>query len=169
MAKFKHCFIFEDGCYCEIPYSDLFIGEDRNPKYTGRYFLPLHGCLLEVPYEDYMQEYRTQRRFRYLHNEAKRNGEISYHSLDSDEMNGEDIIRDIYADVERDAIAEIMTEKLHQALHKLTQAELELVEALYFQEQTERQYATTLGISQKGVNKRRRKILNKLKVWIEKN
>ena len=80
----------------------------------------------------------------------------------------EDIIRDIYADVERDAITEIMTEKLHQALQQLTSDELELVEALYFQEQTERQYATTLGISQKGVNKRRRKILNKLKVCIEK-
>ena len=169
MASFKHCFIFEDGCYREISYSDLFIGKERDPKYASRYFLPLHDCLLEVPYEDYLWEYQAKRRHRYLHKEAERNGEISYNSLDSDEMNGEDIIRDIYADVERDAITEIMAEKLHQALRQLTHAELGLVEALYFQEQTERQYAATLGISQKGVNKRRHKILNKLRAWMEKN
>jgi DNA-directed RNA polymerase specialized sigma subunit len=42
-----------------------------------------------------------------------------------------------------------------------------LIDALYYQEMKERQYAAILGISQKGVNKRRHKILDKLKRIIE--
>lgn len=169
MAKFKHFFILHDGTYLEIPYTVLFIEKERNPEYADRYFLPFHDCLLEVPFEDYQEEYRDIRRRKYLRKEAQRNGEISYDALDSDEINGQEIIRDIYTDVERDAITKVMIKKLRHALRQLTDEELELIDSLYYQEQSERQYAAVLGISQKGVNKRRRKVLDKLKVLIEKN
>ena len=39
----------------------------------------------------------------------------------------------------------------------------ELIQALYFECLTEREYAKQIGISQKGVNKRRQKVLDKLR------
>ena len=49
----------------------------------------------------------------------------------------------------------------------LTKADWSLVYALYYEEQTEREYADTLGISQKAVNKRRHKVLAKLRRLIK--
>ena len=169
MAKFKHCFIKDNGAYREIPHTVLFIEKERNPEYADRYFLPFQDCLLEVPFEDYQKEYQDIRRSKYLHKEAERNGEISYDALDSDGINGEEIIRDVYVDVERDAITQIMIKNLRHAFRQLTEEERELIDSLYYQEESERQYAAVLGISQKAVNKRRRKVLGKLKALLEKN
>lgn len=52
---------------------------------------------------------------------------------------------------------------LYQAIEFLTSKERSLVIALYFQDQTESTYAREHGLSQKAVNKRRKKILLKLK------
>ena len=45
----------------------------------------------------------------------------------------------------------------------LTKDEWSLVYALYYEEKNEQEYADTLGLSQKAVNKRRRKVLDKLR------
>ena len=52
---------------------------------------------------------------------------------------------------------------LYQAIDFLTIKERSLVIALYFQDQTESTYARKHGLSQKAVNKRRKKVLLKLK------
>ncbi len=168
MAKFKHCFIRDNGTYREIPYTTLFIDKKRNPEYANRYFLPLHGCLLEVPFEDYRKAYQAKRRQRYICEEAELHGEVSYQALDSEDMNGEEIIRDIYTDVESEAITHVLLIKLRKALRQLTEMELELINTLYFEETSEREYAAVLGISQRGLNKRRHKVLDKLRMLIEK-
>ncbi len=168
MAKFKHCFIKDNGDYREIPYTVLFIGKERNPEYGDRYFLPLHDCLLEVPFEDYQQEYQNRRRQKYIREEADLNGEVSYHALDSEDMNGEEIIRDLYMDVENEVITQIMRTNLYQALIQLTKPELELIDALYFQGQTERRYAQEHDVAHNAVHKRKIRILGKLKKIIEK-
>ena len=54
-------------------------------------------------------------------------------------------------------------EKLRLCLPMLTKEEWALVYALYYEEKNEREYAETLGISQKAVNKRRHKVLDKLR------
>ena len=123
---------------------------------------------MEVPFEDYKKEEQDKDRRKYLHKQARENREISYNSLDSDEINGEELIRDTYTDVEQNAITRILIAKLRKALTQLTEDELELIEALYYQGQNERRYAAYLGISQKGVNKRRHKVLNKLRNLVDK-
>lgn len=45
----------------------------------------------------------------------------------------------------------------------LSAQDMELIQALYFECLTEREYAQRIGISQKGVNKRRQKVLEKLR------
>lgn len=169
MAKIKICFILENGVYREVPYSEIYCERKRNPKYANRYFLPYHGYLMEVPLEYYEKELQNKERQKYLHKKAKQNGEMSYDALDTDEMNGEELIQDIYTDVEQSAITQSMIAKLRLAIKQLTSDEMGLVEAIYYQELSERQYAAILGISQKGINKRRHKVLAKLKKIIEKN
>ena len=168
MREFEHCFIIENGTYREISYTTLYIGTDRNPEYADRYFLPLHGCLMEVPFEDYKKEYQNRRRSKYIQEEARLNGEVSYHALENEDRNGEEILRDLYTDVENEAIMHIMCGMLRKALKKLTETELDLIEALYYHGQTERQYAKAHGILHNAVHKRKMRILGKLKKIIEK-
>ena len=51
---------------------------------------------------------------------------------------------------------------MRAALLLLTAEEKELIDALFYQEKSEREYAQQIGLSKKGVNKRRHKILSKL-------
>jgi RNA polymerase sigma factor (sigma-70 family) len=64
-----------------------------------------------------------------------------------------------------DAIVEdkLMLEMLFAALAELTDDERNLIDALFFEEKTEREAANALGLSQKAINKRRHKILEKLR------
>ena len=57
-------------------------------------------------------------------------------------------------------------ERLREALKRLEPEERELVKALFFDEKTEREYAESLGISQKAVNKRWHKTRLKLKNFL---
>ena len=59
-------------------------------------------------------------------------------------------------------------ERLYAALELLTEKERSLINALFFDEMTEREVARVLGISQPAVHKQKNKILKKLKVFLEK-
>ena len=76
-----------------------------------------------------------------------------------------------YADdresVEDTVLRRIGAQQLHTALAKLTEEERQLIDALYFREQTEAAAAVALGISQQAVHKRKNKILKKLKLFLE--
>ena len=61
----------------------------------------------------------------------------------------------------------IGAEWLYKALEKLTEKERKLIEALFFEEMTEREVALSLGISQPAVHKQKNKILKKLKFFLE--
>jgi RNA polymerase sigma factor (sigma-70 family) len=58
-------------------------------------------------------------------------------------------------------------EELRRALDLLDSGERALIEALFFERLTEHEYADSSGLTQQGVNKRRKKILAKLKNFIE--
>ena len=64
--------------------------------------------------------------------------------------------------IERDEL-----ERLRLALKRLEPEERELVKALFFEDKTERQYAESLGISQKAVNKRWHKVRAKIKKFMK--
>lgn len=59
-------------------------------------------------------------------------------------------------------------ERLYAALELLTEKERSLINALFFDDMTEREVARVLGISQPAVHKQKNKILKKLKVFLEK-
>lgn len=65
--------------------------------------------------------------------------------------------------VEDIAVKVVLIEKMLDCLKLLTPEEQELITALFYKGKSEEWYAKQLGISQKGVNKRKYKILSKLK------
>lgn len=78
-------FVLENGCYIEISYEELCERTKLNQEYKTKLFLPLHGMLMEVNQEDYCQFYRAERRLRYLTEQSRNNGDVSYDSLSADE------------------------------------------------------------------------------------
>lgn len=65
--------------------------------------------------------------------------------------------------VEEQILKKIEYEQLHKFISELSKEEQWLIHELYFEERTEREVAAELGLSQKAVNKRRQKILEKLR------
>ena len=65
--------------------------------------------------------------------------------------------------VEEQILKKIEYEQLHKFISELSKEEQWLIHDLYFEERTEREVAAELGLSQKAVNKRRQKILEKLR------
>lgn len=132
------------------------------------YQIKVQGVLVEVTKEVYLAYYSIERHTRTLDEKDERNGKVLYSALDTEETLGEEMIPDIgAASVEEVALGNILCEKLHQCLALLPEKERELLHALYFEGLTERECAQRIGISQKGVNKRRHKIMDKLRAMMK--
>lgn len=169
MNKFILCFVFdESGGYRPVPYSAL-VEEDgaRRPEYENRYFLPLHGYLMEVTHEDYLAYYKSERRQRYIREASARIGIVSYNALDSEDMLGEDILKDIFTSVEESVLTDILLGKLREALLSLDAEAHLIIRLIYFEGQTERQCAEVIGINNVNLHRKKKRILEKLKKMIE--
>ncbi len=83
---------------------------------------------------------------------------LEEHNLPADEQ----------ADVENIVLRKILRKQLHEAIRNLEEGEQYLIIQLFFMDRSERELAEELGLSQKAVNKRRHKILGKLKKFLEK-
>ena len=81
--------------------------------------------------------------------------------------NFEDNLEDKNVDVEKVVATQMMIEALKSALSKLNRDEREIIERLYFNDETLRAVAKTKNISHPTLIKRRDKILEKLKKFIE--
>ncbi len=129
------------------------------------YIIGVKGKLVEVTPEVYYAYYRMKRQEEWQEEKKKDHNVMSYDALDTDDFVGLETI----PDTDSPGVEEIVSEKdlkerLHQALEKLSQPEKELIQAIYVEGVTEREYAERYGISQMGANKRHRKILSKLRI-----
>lgn len=70
--------------------------------------------------------------------------------------------------MEETAIRNIQSQQLHKALSLLTDDERDLIEQLFFEERTERDLAVEYGLSQRGINKRKQRILKHLRELLKK-
>ena len=87
-------FILENGKYKEIPYSELQKLEQSDKSYAEKFFLPLHGMLMEVTEEDYKEYYKDKRRQKYIDECSRKRGDVSYDALDTDETLGAETFED---------------------------------------------------------------------------
>lgn len=164
----KKVFILENGLYKEITYSELKQLEQADKSYMDKFFLPLHGMLMEVTEETYKEYYRGKRRQKYIDERSKANGDVSYNALDTDETLGEDVFADTKTDVEAEVINKMTVAELRKAVHLLSPDERELIKILFIDGVTERKASEIYGVSQVAIHKRKNKILAKLKEFLEK-
>lgn len=69
---------------------------------------------------------------------------------------------------EEQALKNIQIQQLHKALSLLSDDERLLIVQIFFEGRTERDLAMEYGLSQRGINKRRQRILERLRELIEK-
>ena len=129
-----------------------------------RYYWKMNGYLYEVSEEQYFRYRKEQDRHNYLKKIEQEAVILSLDALGTDGRNGEVFIPDDRVNVEEEAVHNLMVEKLKHAVNKLTSDELLLIDLLYTQLKSERETA----LSQNAVNKRKGKLLKRLKKFIEK-
>ena len=83
------------------------------------------------------------------------------------EGNALDFVIDETVDVAETVVHAVMVDRLKAALPFLSDGEQALVKAVFFEELSEREVGLRLGITQSVVNKRKAKILAKLRTIIE--
>ena len=163
----KAVYIIENGEYTELTYEEFRCREQICPLYADKLFLPLYGRLMEVSKEDYEEYYRQRNRQIYIDRRASRNGDVSYNALTTDEFNGEDILIAEQPDVCDTVVESIMTDKLKEAILKLTDEEQLLIYRHYYADIPGTELAEIYGVSQQAISKRIAKIRVKLKNLLE--
>lgn len=164
----KAVYIIENGGYTELTYEEFRRREQICPLYADKLFLSLYGRLMEVSKEDYEEYYRQRNRQIYIDRRASRNGDVSYNALTTDEFNGEDILIAEQPDVCDTVVESIMTDKLKEAILKLTDEEQLLIYRHYYADIPGTELAEIYGVSQQAISKRIAKIRAKLKNLLEK-
>lgn len=163
----KKVFILENNGYIEISYEELCERTKLNSEYASKLFLPLHGMLMEVTENVYREFYREERRKKYMEEAERKLGVFSYDQLTTDEMNGADVMIDPSKPVEDLVESKMMQEKLKACLHQLNDEERLIIEALYFRELSERDWAAISGLPQSNIHRQKHRILVRLKKILE--
>ncbi len=164
----KTVFILENGKYNEITYNEFEYRKANIAGYKQKWFLRLHGVLMEVKREDYLDWHKKKRRQKYINECAYKNQVFSYSSLDTEEFNGEDILIDESYDMQRALEYKDEVEALHKAVIHLSKDEQCLIEEIFAKGQSERSLAKKYGISQPAIHKKKQQILEKLKIFLKK-
>ena len=169
MVKYapRKVYIKESGGYVELSYTDFCRRRETDKEYSSKLFIPVQGCLLEVMREQYADFYREKERWRYLKKLDTQNGLLSLDGFVDDEGYPLDFIADEAADVAQTVIHAVMVDRLKAALLLLSESEQELIKALFFDGLSEREAAEQRGVSQSALNRRKGKILAKLRKLIE--
>jgi len=142
-------------------------GKPTRPTYMDKLFIPIQGCLLEVVREQYTDFYRDKERWRYLQKLDTKNSLLSLDGFTDSEGNPLDFIADEAADIAETVVNAVMVDRLKAALPLLSDNEQELIQAIFFDGLSEREVGLRLGITQSVVNKRKARILIKLRKIIE--
>lgn len=133
------------------------------------YRIRISGKLVEVTKEVYLCYYRMQRRALFLEEKDGKHGVVYYSAMDTEETNGEEAIPDLTSPYVEDVVTDkLMVEQLYRCISRLTESEKMLIEALYFQGKSEREWSAETGIPQKTINNRRLRLVGKLRKMMEK-
>ena len=134
----------------------------------GRYVIKIQGELIEVSEAVYYAYFHMERQERTQEEKKQRNEVMSYDALDDGDTVGLENIADMSSPSMEDlAVAKELRYRLHYAVEALPKADRELIRAIYFDGRTEKDYAKEAGMSQTGISYRRRKILSKLKLFLD--
>lgn len=128
---------------------------------SWKYIITIDGEDIEVDEEVYKAYSSSERRERYCY-EREDSLLLSLDRLEEDNIPLASLVDKQFLSTEGVVLAQIESSKLWIAFERLTLEERQLINALVLDGVTERDYAAQIGISQKGVNKRKHKIFQKL-------
>ena len=163
----RKVYIKENNVYVELSYTDFCRRRQADQSYMDKLFIPVQGCLLEVVREQYTDFYQDKERWRYLKKLDTTHKLLSLEGFTDGEGNVIDFIVDEAVDVAETVVHAVMVDRLKAALPLLSDGEQTLINAIFFEELSEREVGLRLGITQSVVNKRKSKILAKLKKIME--
>ncbi len=128
------------------------------------FYIYVDGGPVEVSPAVYRVFYGMKDQEKEQQEKNKRNGVFSYDALDSDELLGVETFPDVITPaLDELLIAAEVQQKLQRALAVLPRSDRELIQAIYYQDIPVSNYAEQLGMTPRGVDKRREKILSKLR------
>lgn len=159
----RKVYIKESGGYVELSYTDFCRRREADQSYLDKLFIPIQGCLLEVVREEYTDFYRDKERWRYLQKLDTKNSLLSLDGFTDSEGNPLDFIVDETIDIAETVVSAVMVDRLKAALLLLSDSEQALIHAIFFDGLTEREVGAKLGITRSVVNKRKTRILTKLR------
>ena len=163
----RKVYIKENNVYVELTYTDFCHRRQADQSYMDKLFIPVQGCLLEVVREQYADFYKDKERWRYLKKLDTKNGLLSLEGFTDSEGNVIDFIVDEAVDISESVVHAVMVDRLKAALPLLSDSEQTLIQAIFFEELSEREVGLRLGVTQSVVNKRKAKILAKLRKIME--
>ena len=162
----KKVFIKENDIYIEITNEEHEVRKATDKQYAKRWFVPMHGMLMEVEEEFYKDFYRQKERDDYLTWRAK-NKDISYNDYDTEECSGEDMLIDPDDDVATQVTDKLMLEKLRSVLPLLPEDEYKLIHEHYFLGISQVELSALYGRNQSNISRKIARILEKLKNFLE--
>jgi len=130
------------------------------------YYLYVRGQKVRVSEDIYKVYWREREREKYLEQVDRKNHLLLFSQLDHDGHFVESLA-DKTIDAEKIIETQMMIEALRSAISKLNSEERDIIERLYFNDETIRSVAKVKSITHPALIKRRNKILEKLKKFIE--
>ena len=165
--KPKKVFIKINNEYREISLEEHEFRKENDAGYREKKFVGLHGMIMEVSEKEYIEFYRSKRRQKYLDEQRRDNGDVSYDALNSDEFNGEDILIAELPDV-CDTLAHLqLLDKLRKAVDSLPENEKTMIVEHFYYGVPQTELAKKYGVNQSNISRRISKILAKLKIFLE--
>lgn len=178
-----HYFILEDGTYKSISGREwyrLLKKQKFYPQEARRYFVHLASfekgeddCYIETSkekYDEWEKDSRKEEYQKYI-KKAFHRDVVSYDFFGNDESGipGGETIEDQTTNVEETAVEHMEMQELRQLIAKLDEGEQCVLYELYLSDNpiSERELSRRMGVSQKTLNYRKKKILEKLKkLWL---
>ena len=130
------------------------------------YYLYVNGQKVKVSEQIYKVYWREKEHEKYLELVDKKNHLLFFSSLDHDGHYVDNIV-DESVDVEKIVETQMMIEAVRNAISRLNAEEKDIIERLYFNDETVRSLAKLKSITHLALIKRRNKILENLKKFIE--
>lgn len=130
------------------------------------YYLYVRGQKIKVSEEIYKVYWREKEHEKYLEQVDRKNHLLFFSSLDHDGHFIDNIV-DENVDVEKIVETQMMIEAVRNAISRLNEEERDIIERLYFNDETLSSIAKGKKVSYQAIQWRKNSILKKLKVLLE--
>ena len=130
------------------------------------YYLYVRGQKIKVSEEIYKVYWREKEHEKYLEQVDRKNHLLFFSSLDHDGHFIDNIV-DENVDVEKIVETQMMIEAVRNAISRLNEEERDIIERLYFNDETLSSIAKGKKVSYQAIQWRKNSILKKLRVLLE--